>query len=202
MKAPTPGRSARPKGDKRARTRARILDAAAEVVGEQGWDRTSLEAVAARAGMTRGAIYGNFKNRDDLFLAIVQTRWRPVIPTYQPGMSFKERMQVLGRAVASAGPERRTQAVGALSFMLFALTHEDMRQRVVGLNREIYKQTAARIAKSVGRAELPMAPERLVKVLHALSDGLTFLRFLAPELITDDVIVAAFEALAVSRGKG
>lgn len=200
MKASTPGRTTRPKGDKRARTRARILDAAAQVVGEQGWDRTSLDAVAARAGMTRGAIYGNFKNRDDLFLAIVQTRWRPVIPPYQPGMSFKERMHVLGKAVATAGPERRAQAVGALSFMLFALTHEDMRERVVGLNREIYKRTATAMATSVSRAELPMAPERLVKVLHALSDGLTFLRVLAPELITDDVIVAAFEALAV-KGK-
>ena len=41
-----------------------------------------------------------------------------------------------------------------------------------------------------------MPPERLVKVLHALSDGLTFLRFLTPELITDDVVIAAFEALA------
>jgi hypothetical protein len=33
-------------------------------------------------------------------------------------------------------------------------------------------------------------------VLHALSDGLTFLRFLTPELITEKVIVAAFDALA------
>jgi AcrR family transcriptional regulator len=184
------------KGDKRERTRARILEAAAHVVGERGWDRTSLGAVAARAGMTRGAIYGNFKNRDDLFLAIVQTQWKPVIPPFQPGMSFREKMHVLGKAVASAGLERRVQAVGALSFMLFALTHEDMRERVVRLNREIYKQAAAAMAKSANRSELPMAPEQLVKVLHALTDGLTFLRFLAPELITDDVIVAAFEALS------
>ena len=30
-----------------------------------------------------------------------------------------------------------------------------------------------------------MAPERLIPALHALSDGLTFLRFLMPELITE-----------------
>jgi hypothetical protein len=47
--------------------------------------------------------------------------------------------------------------------------------------------------------ELPMAPELLVRVLHALTDGLTFLRFLTPELITDKVVVAAFEALAPRR---
>jgi len=57
--------------------------------------------------MTRGAIYGDFKNREDLFLALVQARWKPVIPPYQPAMSFPERMRVLGRAVAVATPERR-----------------------------------------------------------------------------------------------
>ena len=48
--------------------------------------------------------------------------------------------------------------------------------------------------------QLPMTSERLVRVLHALTDGLTFLRFLTPELITDDVVVTAFEALARASG--
>ena len=54
----------RPKGDKRARTRARLVQAAAAAIGEKGFERTSLEDVAQRAGMTRGAIYGNFDSRD------------------------------------------------------------------------------------------------------------------------------------------
>ena len=37
---------------------------------------------------------------------------------------------------------------------------------------------------------------RLIPTLHALSDGLTFLGALMPELVTDAVIVAAFDALA------
>jgi TetR/AcrR family acrAB operon transcriptional repressor len=189
----------RRKGDKRDRTKARLIEAAAQIVGEKGWDRTSLAEVAVRAGMTRGAVYGNFKNRDDLFLAIVQSRWKPVIPPYQPGLAFKDRMHVLGKAVAAATPERRAQAIGALSFQLYALTHEDMRRRVARVNAEIYRQAAAAMTESVNRGELPMAPERLVKVLHALTDGLTFLRFLTPELITDDLIIAAFEALAHTR---
>jgi AcrR family transcriptional regulator len=186
----------RTKGDKRDRTRARLIEAAAQVVGEKGWDKTSLEEVAARAGVTRGSIYGNFKNRDELFLAIVHARWKPVIPTYQPGMSFKEMMHALGKGVATATPERRAQAVGALSFQLYALTHEDMRARIARLNAEIYRHAASAMAKAFEKSELPMPPERLVKVLHALTDGLTFLRFLMPELITDDVVIAAFEALA------
>jgi AcrR family transcriptional regulator len=190
-------KSGRPKGDKRERTRAALVKAAAEVIGEKGWDRTSLEEVASRAGMTRGAIYGNFKHRDDLFLAVVRARWKPVIPPLAPGTTFKDYMHILGGAVAAAAPERRAQAVGALSFMLYALTHEDMRARVRQANEAIYAAGADRMRQSFQSRELPMAPERLVRVLHALTDGLTYLRFLTPELITDDVVVAAFDALAL-----
>jgi hypothetical protein len=49
----------------------------------------------------------------------------------------------------------------------------------------------------VGQNRMP--PERMIPVLHALTDGLTFLRFLPPELITDEVVVPAFEALAPGR---
>jgi AcrR family transcriptional regulator len=34
-----------------------------------------LEDVARRAGLTTGAIYGNFKNRDELFIAMSETYW-------------------------------------------------------------------------------------------------------------------------------
>lgn len=189
-------RAGRPKGDKRERTRAALIRSAAEIIGEKGWDRTSLEEVASRAGMTRGAIYGNFKHREDLFLAVVRSGWKPVIPPLIPGTTFKEYMHVLGHAVAAAAPERRAQAVGALSFMLYALTHEKMRTRVRKANDAIYSAGAKGLRQAFQGQQLPMSPDRLVRVLHALTDGLTFLRFLTPELITDDVVVAAFDVLA------
>jgi AcrR family transcriptional regulator len=195
----TSTRAGRPKGDKRQRTRDALIKAASEVIGEKGWDRTSLEEVAARAGMTRGAIYGNFKHREDLYISVVRAQWKPVIPPLVPGTPFAEYIRTLGRAVAAAAPERRAQAVGALSFMLYAMTHDEMRTRVRNVNAEIYRVGAERMEQAFQPEELPMAPERLVRVLHALTDGLTFLRFLTPELITDAVVIAAFEALAPLR---
>ena len=56
----------KPKGDKRDRTRAALLEAARALIREKGYARTTLEEVATRAGMTTGAIYGNFRNRDEL----------------------------------------------------------------------------------------------------------------------------------------
>ena len=54
-------------GGKRSRTREKLISAAA-VIGEKGYDGAPL-GIAARAGMTRGAVYGNFKNKEELFLA-------------------------------------------------------------------------------------------------------------------------------------
>lgn len=53
-----------------AQTREELLDAALEVFWEEGVSRPSLTKVAERAGRTRGAIYGHFENKNDLFNAL------------------------------------------------------------------------------------------------------------------------------------
>ncbi|MCE8012646.1 MULTISPECIES: TetR family transcriptional regulator [Halomonadaceae] len=54
-----------------AATREALLDAAEEVFLEKGVARTSLEQIARHAGMTRGAVYWHFKNKADLFQAML-----------------------------------------------------------------------------------------------------------------------------------
>ena len=52
-------------------TRHRILDTAERVFLKKGVARTSLADVADAAGVTRGAIYWHFKNKADLFEAMM-----------------------------------------------------------------------------------------------------------------------------------
>ncbi|MBS1699429.1 MAG: TetR/AcrR family transcriptional regulator [Actinobacteria bacterium] len=54
----------------RENTRARLLDAAAQVFAEEGLDGASVEAVCERAGFTRGAFYSNFESKDELFFEL------------------------------------------------------------------------------------------------------------------------------------
>ncbi|WGL17137.1 TetR family transcriptional regulator [Microbulbifer bruguierae] len=51
-------------------TRERILDAAIEVFDRRGVSRPSLTEIAELAGVTRGAVYGHFQNKADLFSAL------------------------------------------------------------------------------------------------------------------------------------
>lgn len=187
------------KGGKRVRTRALLVQAAAELVGTKGLEQTSLEDVAQRAGMTRGAIYGNFKDRDELFLAVMEARWQPVVPKFKAGASYEQQMRILAEAVVAALPGRRGAAIGAASFQFYALTHEKMRARFVQINAEAYRRAAEDMLAYIPERKLPMPAQLFVRVLHGLIEGLTFLSFLTPELITPEVFVAAFEALGTSK---
>ncbi len=53
-------------------TRHKLLDAAEHLFQAQGVSRTSLQDIARRAGATRGAIYWHFKDKADLFNAMME----------------------------------------------------------------------------------------------------------------------------------
>ena len=59
---------------RRAMTRRHLLEAAAIVFARDGFHGSTLDEVAATAGFTKGAVYANFKSKDDLFLALLNDR--------------------------------------------------------------------------------------------------------------------------------
>ena len=61
-----------------ALTRARVLEAAAEVFAEKGFRAATIADVADRAGYTIGAVYSNFEGKDSLFTALMAERLRRV----------------------------------------------------------------------------------------------------------------------------
>ncbi|SFW76905.1 TetR/AcrR family transcriptional regulator [Amycolatopsis australiensis] len=60
-----------PPVENRAERAERILDAAAELLLRAGYRRTTIEDVAERAGVGKGTVYLHWKNREELFLAVL-----------------------------------------------------------------------------------------------------------------------------------
>jgi AcrR family transcriptional regulator len=194
-------RRGQPKGDKRARTRAKLLEAARELIRKKGYQRTTLKEVAQRAGMTSGAIYGNFRNRDELFMALADVHWAPIKPVFTPGSDFAEKMQAYAKATIAAIPARRTVAVGRLTGMAYALTHQRIRSQVHEVTATRYAAGAAWVRTVADESEISMPPDTFVRVVHAMTEGLLFQRFLTPGLIPDEVFYAAFAALTREGSK-
>lgn len=184
----------RPKGDKRERTRAALLEAARQLIREKGYERTTMEGVAERAGMTTGAIYGNFKNRDELFVALGHAYWPAIKPDIAAGATFAEAMQAIARATLAAVDDRKLVAVGRLTGLAYTLQSAALRSRVREVTKASY-DAGAEWLRGFDATELPMPAEQLVRVIHCLIEGLVMQRILTPELCPDEVFFAAFNAL-------
>src|SRR3954466_13770518 len=65
--------------ERSARSRSALLEAAARGLSRYGYGNLKLEDVAREAGYTRGALYHQFKDKEDLALAVidwVDDNWR------------------------------------------------------------------------------------------------------------------------------
>ena len=195
-----PGKQAPRGGGKRERTRAALIAAAARLIEEKGYHNITLEHVATAAGMSRGAIYGNFKDRDELFMAVLESRWQPIIPPFKVGATLKEQMRLLADAVIAAAPSRQAMALRALEFQIYALTHPKMQAKLERYSAEGYRLAEQGLLRFIPAKDLPIPAAHFVRVLNALTEGLLFERFQAPREITDEVIRSAFEALAACAG--
>src|ERR1700724_3883510 len=70
VEEPVAGR--RSQAQRRARTRAALIESAAKAFSRRGYGNVILEEVAREAGYTRGALYHMFDGKEDLALAVVE----------------------------------------------------------------------------------------------------------------------------------
>ena len=66
------GRRRSTQAERSARTRSALLESAARGLSRYGYGNLVLEDVAREAGYTRGALYHQFRNKEDLALAVVE----------------------------------------------------------------------------------------------------------------------------------
>jgi AcrR family transcriptional regulator len=182
---------------RRAQTRERLIEAAGEVIGERGIAAATLDEIAARVGLTKGAIYDNFESKDDLILAMVIAKAaRASVPEFAPGSSLKQKMRAIGQAIAAFAPAANAQGIASAELDLYALTHEAMRSRLAGFYVRRIDMTAVMLAEIDKSTPLPMPVDQFATLVCVVATGLIHLRLWSPERITDAFIVSAFEALA------
>lgn len=163
-------------------TRNRILDTAEQVFLKKGVSRTSLADLADAAGVTRGAIYWHFKNKADLFDAMMQRVCLPM-----------EEMPARARGDAADDPLAGVRSCALR--VLHRLTTDPQCQRVFEISRhkveyvdemeqlrerhiECRSECLAHIERGLRAAAkkgllAPSVNPRLAAVgLHALVDGL------------------------------
>jgi AcrR family transcriptional regulator len=178
----------------RAQTRERVMTAALEVFGERGIAASTLNDIAAAAGLTRGAVYSNFAGKDDLVLAIMEEHAMQRLTASLATIDDTENVDL---AIANVGTVLidaiRSDAVWhRLLAEFFALSYHDPDTRIALRNRrrearEAVARALTRLSKTVG-VDLPMPADRLAIVLFALSNGLGVESGIDPDAVPDDLM--------------
>ncbi|MFI6577168.1 TetR/AcrR family transcriptional regulator [Nocardiopsis sp. NPDC050513] len=104
MSVSTP-RGGRPPGGRREATRLRLFEAAIALISEQGYEATTVDAIAERAGVAKGTVYYNFGGKGELYTALMEwgvTRLadtlRDAVPAPGPGTGPREALTAVLRA--------------------------------------------------------------------------------------------------------
>ena len=191
------------RAERQAQTRAALLDAAAELFVERGLQGASVEAIAERAGFTRGAFYSNFATKEEVFTELLQER---VYGAYR-GMAEHQLHQPepLPSARESAETLAQMQAHpdGAWLFRLWLelLSHAGRDEALRALAVEFWRGSRDLTAQVVERAAVergtpaPLPPDRMATALIAMDIGLAIQHFVDPDAVPLSAYPEIFGAL-------
>jgi AcrR family transcriptional regulator len=104
--------------DRRAVRRARLIEAGLELLGERGWQGTTVRAVCAEAGLTERYFYESFADRDELLAGIFDR-------------VASEAADGVLRAIEAAPHDARAKARAAIAAFVEMLTDDPRRARAM-----------------------------------------------------------------------
>jgi AcrR family transcriptional regulator len=189
-----------------ARTRERLIEAAAKVFARRGYHRATVDEIASEAGFTIGALYSNFSGKEALFLAIADHQVEKRVAEVEaiaeaaegeePGAEAAEKL----RAFLERDPDWPLlfYEFWSLSVRNPELQGELARRR--DAIRDALAKTLERVAVKQG-FKLRFPAPVLATAIAASLNGLAFERAADPEVLPDAVFaefVAAVLGCAIA----
>ena len=166
--------------DRRHASTEAVLRAARELFVEQGYEHTSISRIAARAGLTKGAVYFYFKDKAELLQRLLdeanEVSFQSIIAAMdaQAGSPRKQLLSFVNTTAAVGVENREHMLLPVLMAVEFAASDQQVARKV----REIYAawtaalESVVRAGQSTGDVDATLDPESTAIALVALVDGL------------------------------
>lgn len=162
-------------------TRHRLLDAAEVLFQSQGVSQTTLQQIAQEAGATRGAIYWHFKDKPDLFNAMMERVTLPLESATREARAANEDPlaaieQVMVQALSLMTTDPQVRRVFEVATLKVEYTDEmaPVLQRHRSARNECVTDFVHALQHAASRAgiELPIPAKTAAYGLHAVISGL------------------------------
>ena len=191
---------------RRQLTRDHLLAAAAQVFAERGFHGATLDEVARVAGFTKGAVYSNFKSKDDLFLALFKTNYEremaQIVSTLESStVPPVDRLSDFVPLIPLGDEQDTKAALLYVEFWLYAARNSEAQEQMAAIDDEAVRSLAELLRTTRAHDLTPLEdPERVAQIIHVLFHGISFLRATRPELVDSELLRVAIEFVA--RGLG
>jgi AcrR family transcriptional regulator len=196
---------------RREMTRRYLLDAAAIVFARDGFRGATLDDVATTAGFTKGAVYSNFKSKDDLFLELLHDRierqFAVVSEVVQGGSPLAaEQLPRIRDLLRGGSFWDDTWETLYLEFVLYAKRNPEARAKLAESARREREFVQHLIEdEHAAHGISPVYPtQELAEISMALFAGLSSHRVIDPESVSDQTLETAlsmlYEAMGVAAG--
>jgi AcrR family transcriptional regulator len=194
-----PGRLTR--DARRAQTRDRLIDAAADVFNRFGYHGASLEAVADAAGYTKGAVYSNFASKAELFVALAERRGvssgleetsRAIL-----AMPIGDFVDGMGEMLRAQAARDETWDVLTIEVWLAAMREPALRATVAHDYRQMREEFGPLIEGKLAEEGIttPFSGAELGSLVSALGSGLILQYYLQPDAVDPGLLSRALRRL-------
>ncbi len=179
--------------DSRAQTRRQLLEAAARLIGRNGYQATSVDDVVEAAGYSKGAFYYNFDSKDDLFEELVAQSIGDLVSSLEDALAGSHTIEEkLGAVQRALSEERQSRAENRLELevLVTAVREPKVRAVVVDAYRRMRTAIASLIDEQFRDAGVkpPLPPDTLATAIIAGSKGFGLLRAIDPESVTEELL--------------
>ncbi|ANZ27391.1 MULTISPECIES: TetR/AcrR family transcriptional regulator [Rhodococcus] len=170
-----------------ARTREDLLATAAEHFLERGYAAASLDQIAEDAGYSKGAVYSNFRNKDELCFAVLDRiraeRMGEIAATLAAGATLDDVVTAFGVWAERTIGDRRWTLL-EIEFSVRSRHNEEIRSRIAAGAEGVRTLIAELIRSLADRYDVTptMDPGQASAMLLGLGIGLGLQRAISPEL--------------------
>jgi len=182
-----------PAHGKKARTQARLIEAAYLEVVENGFAAASLDAIARRAGMTKGAIYSNYRDKAELLMAVRDAKEPRIRMRFEPGATLARQMDLLADAVIEDLPRSAAAIRFVTDYHRYAAAEANFHDALASQYARMFERGASFF--SAYADELSVSPREFAVLLQTLIMGLLQQSILTPGDVGPGVIRNAFRLL-------
>lgn len=192
-----PTRTRRPKRDE---VRQRLLEAAKGVLVSHGYGAASVDTITEAAGLSRGALYSNFVDKEDLYICLLDTLERAQVDEmaalYDKHQSIDQFLTRVANRGAAPNRDPRGHLILQTELWLLGTRNEKVRERLAAIQR----RTIEAIATVVEGTVLGFTSHEWAAVVFALGDGLMMQRVTDPASLQDDLLIDLLRSLASLAG--